>query len=130
MKSRNSIPATLVVAGHHLALGDVESGEQGICAVADVIVRPSGQRPAVRQLEVAIGIFERLDVRLLVDRHHQRAVRRVEIKPDDLGRLGGKGRVLALAPRFASGKIDSLRPQEAPDRLTSARAINGAVQRA
>ena len=67
--------------------------------------------------EIALRAFERLDVRLLVDRDDERTLRRVEIEPDDLGRLGGKLGIVALAPRLAPRKVDLLRPQEAPDIL-------------
>jgi len=53
-------------------------------------VRPSGQGAPVWQFEVALGTFERLDVRLLVDRDHQRALGRIEKEPAGKIRSGGK----------------------------------------
>ena len=110
-------PPALVVARHHLAADDIEGGEQGRGAVALVVVRPAAEGAAVRQLEITLGAFERLDVRLLVDSNDQRTLRRVEIEPDNLGRLGGKLGILADAPTLAPGQIDLLRPQETPDIL-------------
>ena len=80
-------------------------------------MRPAAEGAAVRQLEITLGAFERLDVRLLVDSNDQRTLRRVEIEPDNLGRLGGKLGILADAPTLAPGQIDLLRPQETPDIL-------------
>ena len=53
-----------------------------------------------------MGAFQRLNVRLLVDRDDERALGRIEIEPDDLGGLGGKLGVGADAPRFAPGQVD------------------------
>src|SRR5579864_8896521 len=109
--------SALVVARHHLAAGDVEGRKQRRGTMALVIMRPAAQGTPVRQLEITLGAFQCLNVRLLIDRDDQRALGRVEIKPDDLGRLRGKLGVLADAPCLAPGQVDLLRPQKAPDIL-------------
>ena len=58
--------ATLVMARHNLAIGDVEGGKQRRSAVPRVVVCPAGQGAPVRQLEVALGALQRLDVRFLI----------------------------------------------------------------
>src|SRR4051812_26196420 len=107
----------LVVARCNLAIGDVEGGEQGRGAVPHVVVRPAADGAPVRQSQIALNAFERLDMWLLIDGDDQRALGRVEVEPNDLGRLGGKFGIVADAPRFAPGQIDLLRPQKAPDIL-------------
>jgi len=63
--------------------------------------------------------LERLDVRLLVDREHQRALRRIKVEADDLGRLGDEVGIVADTPRLAAVEVDLLGPQEAPDVLVA-----------
>ena len=90
---RNSrAPMPLHAAPDDRAGGGVEGGEQGGRAVALVIVaaplrlaRPHGQH--------RLGAVERLDLALLVDAEHQRAVRRVEIEADDVAHLVDELRV-------------------------------------
>src|SRR6516225_4338090 len=47
-----------------------------------------------RTLSAANGAVERLDLRLLVDRQHEAVGRRIEIQPDHIAQLGGKGGIL------------------------------------
>ncbi len=42
-----------------------------------VVMCPLGQRPPVRQFDAALGAFQRLDVRFLVNRDDQRALGRI-----------------------------------------------------
>lgn len=63
--------------------------------------------------------LERLDVRLLVDREHERALRRVEVEADDLGALGHEVGIVALAPGLLAVEVNLLGPQEAPDILVA-----------
>ncbi len=81
-------PAATIVAGPNLAAGDVEGGEQRRRAMALVVVAAAGERAPALELEGALRPLERLDVRLLVDREYEGAVRRVEIEADDLGLSG------------------------------------------
>jgi hypothetical protein len=68
-------------------------------------------------LEIALGAFERLNGRLLIDREHDGVVGRGHVEADDLGRLGREFGVGADAPRFAAREVYLVRPQEAPDIL-------------
>ena len=110
-------PATLVMAGSDVAGEHVERGKQGRGAVALVVVAAAAERPSVGQLEMALGVLQRLDVRLLVDRQHDGVLRWIEIEPDDLGRLGDEIRIVGLAPRLTRGEIDPLLAQETTDVL-------------
>jgi hypothetical protein len=68
--------------GDHPASDNVERGEQGHGAVAEVIMRhPFGIAQAHRQYR--LGTLQRLDLALLVDTQDQRFVRRIEVKPND-----------------------------------------------
>ena len=66
-----------------LARGDIERREQSRGSMALVVV---GHRAgaALLQRQSGLGAIERLDLAFLVDRKHQRLVRRVEVKPDNI----------------------------------------------
>jgi hypothetical protein len=118
MKSRNSdAPPALLVHGRDFAGGHFESGKQGRCAIALVIMALAGQRPSVGQPQVSLRSLQRLDRGLFVDADDDRVLGRRYVEPDDFGGLGGKLGVVALAPRFASIEIDLLGAQKAPDLL-------------
>src|SRR5271166_3622966 len=59
--------ASLIVAADDLAAGDIQGGKQCGRAMALVVMRLTGHRPPVGQLEVALRAFERLAGRLFVD---------------------------------------------------------------
>jgi hypothetical protein len=82
-----------------------------------VVVALAAQGPPVGQFEILLRPLQRLDRGLFIDTQDNRLVRRGDVEADDIGRLGRKRRILALAPGFASRKIDLLRTQEAPDML-------------
>lgn len=50
-------PPSLVMLADHLAGGNVQRGEQRRGAMPLVVVRLPGYRPAIRQLQVALGTF-------------------------------------------------------------------------
>ena len=106
--------APLGVLGRDLARGDVERGEQGAVAAPPVLVRLAVERAAIGQLEVALGAFQRLDRRLLIDREHDRMVRRRQVQADDGGGLGREFGVGRNAPGPAAGEVDPLGAQETP----------------
>ena len=112
-------PPALGVLGFDLAGGDLERREQGRGPAAFVVVGKAGERTAVGQLEVTLRALERLDRRLLVDREHDRVLRRRQVEPDDVGGLDGELGIGGAAPGFASRKIDPLHPQEPPDVLVA-----------
>ena len=97
-------PPALLVRGRHLAGGHLEGGEQGRGAVALVVVAVAGQRPAVRQLQIALRPLQRLDRRLLVDTDDDGVLGRRHVEPDHIGGLGGELGIVALAPGFAPGR--------------------------
>ena len=97
--------------------GDFERCEQGRGAVPLVVVALAGQGAPVRQLQIALRTLQRLDRRLFVDTENNRLDGRIDIKPDHIGGFRHERRVVALAPRLAGGKVDSVLAQEAPDIL-------------
>ena len=102
-------PASLVVTGEDFAAGHVERGEQRCGPVTFVVVRLAGHGAPVRQLQIALGAFERLNGRLFVDGEHNGVVGRRHVEPDDVRGLGGEFGIVALTPGSAAGKVDFLR---------------------
>src|SRR6202048_1918547 len=74
---------TLHAAAKHRALQNIESGKQGGCAVALVIVG-RGSRLAGLQWQARLGAVECLDLALLVDRQDDGVCRRAPIKGDEV----------------------------------------------
>jgi hypothetical protein len=93
----------------------VRGGDLGGGTVALVIVAMAGQRPAVRELEIALRSLQRLDRGLLVDTDDDRVLGRRHIEPDHVGGLGHELGIVALTPGFAPGEVDLLRAKQAPD---------------
>jgi hypothetical protein len=112
MKSGNSLRRRRFFLD--LAGCDVEGCEQGRRAMPLVVVAVPGQRPSVRQLQITLSTFERLDRRLLVDADDDRILGWCHIEADHISSLGGEIRIVALAPTLAAGEIDLLLVQEAP----------------
>src|SRR5215470_11384645 len=54
--------SALIMAGCDLAIGDVECGEQCRGAVPPVLVRPTAEGAPVRQLQITLGAFQRLNM--------------------------------------------------------------------
>ena len=80
----------------HRPVGGVQRREQAGDAVADVVVgAPLGHARHHRQHR--LGPVQRLDLGLLVDPQHDRALGRVEVQPDDVGTFSTN-----------SGSLDSL----------------------
>src|SRR5882724_5407634 len=97
--------------------GDFERCEQGRGPVPPVVVALPGQGASIRQLQVALRPLQGLDRGLFVDTENDRLGRRIDIKPDHIGSFRREGRVVALAPGLAGGKVDIVLAQEAPDIL-------------
>ena len=110
-------PTALIVRGRHLAGGHLEGGEQRRGAVALVFVAMAGQRPAVRQLQIALRPLQRLDRGLLVDADDDRVLGRRQVEPDDSAALAANSGSLLSHQDLRPGKIDLLGAQEAPDIL-------------
>ena len=64
----------------------VQRGEQCGRAMALVIVG-HGRGAALLERQARLGPVERLDLGLFIDAEHDRAIRRVEVEPDDIGDL-------------------------------------------
>ena len=122
-------PPALLVRGRDLAGGHLEGGKQGRGAVALVIVAMAGQRPAVRELQIALRPLQRLDRGLLVDADDDGVLGRRHVEPDHIGGLGDELGIVALAPGLAPGEVDLLRAQETPDILHIDIAERGRQQR-
>ena len=89
----------------------VERGEPGGGAVTFVVVG-HGAGPTLLHRQSRLGAVERLDLALLIDRQHQRLVRRVEVEADDVLHLVDEVRI----PRQLEG-LDQVRlqPVRLPD---------------
>ncbi len=83
------MPVARLAVGDHLAGGHVQGGEQGGCAVADVVV---GHTFHVSQVhgQYRQDPVEGLDLRLLVDAEHHRLIRWVLVEADDVADLLNK----------------------------------------
>ena len=100
-------------AAEHLAGGHVEGSIQIRGPVSLVVVRQrSGAARFHRQSR--LRAVERLDLRLLVDREHQRVVGRVEVEPDHVDDLLGKLRVPAELEGLEPMRLDVGRPPDLP----------------
>src|SRR5262245_2131322 len=97
--------------------GDFESCEQGRGAVPLVVVALPGQSASVRQLQITLRPFQRLNRGFFIDTENNRLGGRINIKPDHIGGLRRELGIVALAPGFAGGKIDLVLAQKAPDIL-------------
>ncbi len=104
--------AVVGVAGvGDFAGGDLQRGEQGGGAVADVVVGTAcWQAWAHRQHR--LGAVQRLDLGLLVDAQHHGGLRRVQVQPDDVADLGLKLGVGGELERLLPPRLD---PPVAPD---------------
>ncbi len=78
--------------------------------MAFVVVRLAGHGATVRQLQIALRAFQHLNRWLFVHGEHDGVFRECQVKPDDLGGLGRKGRIVADALGFVGA-------QGAPDIL-------------
>ena len=73
----------LLAQAKDLAVGGIQSGEQGGRAVAFVVVGHSGAASAL-QRQAGLGTVQSLNLALLVGAQHQRVLRRVEVQTDDV----------------------------------------------
>src|SRR5499427_1955195 len=70
----------------------LSAGEQGGGAVPLIVVRHGLAAPGLDR-QSGLGAVERLDLALFIDRQHHGMGRRIDIKPDNVGQLGGKAPV-------------------------------------
>ena len=71
-----------------------------------VIVALTGQGAPIRQLQIALCPLQRLDRRFFVDAKDNGFGRRIDIEANNVGGLGCKLWIIALAPGFATRQID------------------------
>src|SRR5208282_4311092 len=90
--------ASFIVAAADCAADDIQRLKTAWLSHGAGSMRLAGHRPPVGRLEVALRAFERLDGRLFVDGEHDGVVRRGQVEPDDVGRLGGEFGTAADAP--------------------------------
>src|SRR5437899_2776095 len=60
-----------------------------------------------------LGAIQRLDLRLLIDAEHQRAIWRVEVEADDVAHLVDEQRVCRQLEGFAAVRLERERPPDA-----------------
>ena len=72
-------------------------------------------RFAIGQLQPALGALQSLDVRLLVDRKHHGVHGRLQVEPDNVGRLLRKRRIGADTPTAPPRQRDLMPAQNPPD---------------
>ena len=105
--------------GYNLAGSDLECCKQGRRSVPLVIVALSGQGAAVRQLQITLRSLQCLDRRLFVDAKDNGLRGWIDIQADNVGGLGCKLGIVALAPGFAGRQVDLVVSQEPPDILNA-----------
>ncbi|MDT4852068.1 hypothetical protein FQZ97_862870 [compost metagenome] len=84
-KARNPWPGVAGDATDDLARQDVKGGIQTGRAVALAVMRPSLDLPGLER-QHGLGAIQRLDLRFLVNRQHQRVVGRIQVQPDHIDR--------------------------------------------
>src|SRR3984893_8266127 len=90
----------------------------------NVPIKVVGHRAAAAALhrQPRLGAVERLDLRLLIDRQHQRVLGRIDIEADDVLDLGGKLRIVGQLERSHPVRLEAVRR---PDPLYAVMADTG-----
>src|SRR6266567_5215526 len=109
-----STAAPRVMASLHFPGHDVQSSKKGRGTVALVAVAETVHRLAIRESEKALGAFQRLHMRLFVDRQHESVFRRIKIDPHDIGCFRPELRVGADAPTAPPLQLDFVLAQYPP----------------
>ena len=100
-----------------LAGGNFKRREQRRRSVPLVVMALTGQGPPIRQLQSALCPLQCLDRRFFIDAQHNGLLGRSNVEANNIGHFRRKGRIVALAPGFASAKIDPVASQKPPDIL-------------
>ena len=103
-----------IVGGFHLTGGHVQSRKQCSRPVPRVTMAEAGERLPVGETNPALGTLQSLDRRLLIHSQDQGVFGRFQIKADDVGRLGGEGRVGGNTPTATTAQQDTVSPQDPP----------------
>ena len=101
----------------------VERREERGRPVAHVVVGPPLDLPRSHGQQ-GLAPIQRLDLRLLVHTQHQRAIRRVQIEPDDVPDFVDEERVAGQLERVGAMGLQAKRPPDAADRAL-AQATSG-----
>ena len=106
-----AVTVALHPAADHGAVEHAERGEQGRGAVPLIVTR---HRLTAARLDrqSGLGAVERLDLALFVDRQHHGMGRRIDIKPDNVRRLGGKARVTRALESAQPVRLQFVRPPD------------------
>src|SRR5215831_10363025 len=110
-----STASTRIVAGLNLSGGNIQRCKQSGRSMPLVIMTESTQRPASGNLQVSLSPFQGLDMRLLIHRQDQGVVGRIQIKSNNVRRLGGKLRIGTDTPAAPSLQLNAPAPQHPPD---------------
>jgi len=115
------MPVAAHALADDLAVEHVERGEQGCRAVALIVM---GHRAAAAAFhrQPRLGAVERLDLRLLIKRQHQRVLRWIDVKADNIFDLGGK---LGIVGQLEAAEPMRLQTVCGPDPLHAAKADAG-----
>ena len=111
-----------------LALKDIERCEQGRDAVPLVIVGHGASAPLLHR-QTGLAAVKRLNLALLIDRHDDGVVGRIDVKADDLLQFGGKLRIVGQLELTHPVRLEAMstpdplhRADADPDRLRHRRA--------
>jgi len=107
-----AVAVALHAAADDGAVEHAERGEQGGGAVPLIVVRHGLAAPGLDR-QSGLGAVERLDLALFIDRQHHGMGRRIDIKPDNVGQLGGKARVARALESAQPVRLQFVRPPDA-----------------
>jgi hypothetical protein len=109
------MPMALHASHDVLAFKHIESGEQRRCPVALVVVG-RGAGAALLHRQAGLDAVECQDLRLLIDREHDRVGGRIDIEPDNVAQLSDEPGVVGQPKAFHPVRLKAVRPPDALDR--------------
>ena len=101
-------------AVRHFAGRDLQGREQVEDAVPPIVVRVA-HRPAGAQRQGRLRALQRLNRGLLVDTEDDGVLGRLEVEPDDIGDLGGEGRIPTHFERPHEMRLQAVRAENVGD---------------
>src|SRR4030042_6423045 len=110
-----SAPAARVVPGLHQSRSYFKSGKQGGGAMSLVLIIESPHSLTIRKTQPALGAFQGLDGRLLINADDQGILRWLKIEAYDIRGLLGKLRIRAHTPTPAPPQVNAMLAQHSPD---------------
>ena len=112
------MPMVRHTAAGDFTFQDVEGGEQRSGAVALIVVG-HGTGASLLHRQAGLGAIESLNLTLLVNRENNSVIGRIDVEPDDVLELGGKGRVIGQLELIHPVRFEAVR---APNTLHRADA--------